>query len=232
MGRGLTVSNLRVGGDGGRTLLNVDRLIIEPGQAVGIRGPSGAGKSTLLFALAGLAIIAEGSVAWGDTDIAHLKEEQRAAFRRETIGMIFQDFLLFEELSAAENASLAGSFSARSRRGDIAGRATMTLERLGVGAEVRSVASFSGGERQRVAVARALATDPAIILADEPTASLDRAAADRLIDDLVALAREGGKTLIAVSHDPAVHARMDRLIDVADGRLVADEPVAGARADA
>jgi ABC-type lipoprotein export system ATPase subunit len=232
MGRGLTVSKLRVSGDDGRTLLSVDQLAIAPGQAIGIRGPSGAGKSTLLFALAGLAAIAEGSVCWGDTDIAALREEQRAAFRRRAIGMIFQDFLLFEELSAAENASLAGSFSARSRRADIARRAAATLERLGVGSEVRSVASFSGGERQRVAVARALATDPAIILADEPTASLDRAAADRLIDDLIALAREGGKTLIAVSHDPAVHVRMDRLIDVADARLVSDALAAGGRSDA
>src|SRR5690606_13699710 len=86
----------------------------------------------------------------------------------------------------------------------------------------RTVESFSGGERQRVAIARALAADPDVLLADEPTASLDRKTADSLIADLVGLVREGGKTLIAVSHDPAVHARMDRVIAIVDGRMAAD----------
>jgi putative ABC transport system ATP-binding protein len=137
------------------------------------------------------------------------------------MGLVFQDFLLFEELSAAANAALAGAYAPRAARPQLARRVQATLARLGLATgERRTVESFSGGERQRVAVARALANDPAIILADEPTASLDRAAADRLIDDLVALAHEGGKTLITVSHDPALHARMDRLVTIADGRLV------------
>jgi ABC-type lipoprotein export system ATPase subunit len=217
----LRVRDLEVTGDDGRAILNIDSLSIEPGETVGIRGPSGAGKSTLLFALAGLARIARGSVAWADTDLALLGEERRAAFRRERIGMIFQDFLLFEELTALANAGLPGSFCGAARRGAIEDRAARTLDRLGVSSGKRTVASFSGGERQRVAVARALSTDPAIILADEPTASLDRQAADRLIDDLAGLARETGTTLIAVSHDPGLQARMDRLVDVVDGRLVA-----------
>jgi len=97
------------------------------------------------------------------------------------------------------------------------------LDRLGIGSSnARAVATFSGGERQRVAVARALAGEPSIILADEPTASLDRPAADALIEDLVRLAREGGKTLIIASHDPGVHQHADRLVEVFDGRLATE----------
>jgi putative ABC transport system ATP-binding protein len=227
VGLPLAIEGLRVTGEGGRAILSVDRLRVAPGEAVAVRGPSGAGKSTLLFALAGLVPIASGAVRWGEADVAALSDGARAAFRRDHIGMVFQDYLLFEELTPLGNAGLAGAYAPRARRADIGNRAGAVLERLGIAPRgARNVASFSGGERQRVAVARALATDPDIILADEPTASLDRAAADGLIDDLVRLARDGGKTLIAVSHDPAIHERMDRLVEVVDGRLV------GAAADA
>jgi putative ABC transport system ATP-binding protein len=220
MGLTLSVSGLTVAGDDGRAILKVGRLAIEPGLAIGLRGPSGAGKSTLLFALSGLARIATGSVVWGDRDLAAMSERDRTAFRRRRIGMIFQEFLLFEELGAASNAGLAADFSTRAERPAVAVRAGEILRRLRVPVAARSVASFSGGERQRVAVARALATDPAIILADEPTASLDRAAADPLLDDLLQLTRDGGKTLIVVSHDATVQARMDRIYDLADGVLL------------
>jgi ABC-type lipoprotein export system ATPase subunit len=226
MGLPLSVSGLRVKGDNGRTILAAESFEVAPGTAVAIRGPSGAGKSTLLYALAGLVPVAGGSVRWGDTEISRLGEDARAAFRRQWIGMVFQDFLLFEELSAVANASLAGAYS-RGRRRAIADGATAMLDRLGIGpSDGRTVATFSGGERQRVAVARALAADPSIILADEPTASLDRPAADALVEDLTRLARDAGKTLIVVSHDLSVHERMDRLVDVADGRLA--EAPAGA----
>ncbi|MGX1097770.1 ABC transporter ATP-binding protein [Amorphus sp. MBR-141] len=221
MGLPLAIDGLTVTGDGNRTILSVGRLRVAAGETIGVRGPSGAGKSTLLHALAGLVTAASGTVRWGETDIAALSDGGRSAFRRDRIGMVFQDYLLFEELTPLANAALAGAYAPRRRRAAIDARACAVLDRLGIGTRgTRSVASFSGGERQRVAVARALATDPAIVLADEPTASLDRAAADALIDDLVRLARDGGTTLIAVSHDPALHARMDRLVDVVDGRLV------------
>ncbi|WP_414831831.1 ABC transporter ATP-binding protein [Afifella sp. YEN Y35] len=218
----LSVSHLRVEGDAGRAILEANAFEVAAGTAIAIRGPSGAGKSTLLFALAGLVPIAQGSVRWGETEISSLKEDGRAAFRRAHIGMIFQDFLLFEELSAAANASLAGAY-VRKRRHKIGEGARRALERLGLkGDDARTVATFSGGERQRVAVARALATEPSIILADEPTASLDRAAADALVDDLIQLTRESGRTLIVASHDLKVHEAVDRVIDVADGRLIGE----------
>ncbi len=213
----LTVQDLMVTTKKGRILLDLPALDIPPGQAVGIRGPSGAGKSTLLFALAGLLETAMGSARWGATDMLALSTSARAAFRAEKMGLIFQDFLLFEELGAQANAALPALFSPRARRAGLRRRAAQHLTRLGLDDTPRRVDSFSGGERQRVAIARALANDAGILLADEPTASLHRAAADRLIDDFADLMRDGTRTLIAVSHDPRLLARMDRILTIADG---------------
>lgn len=218
----LAISGLRVAAPDGRVLLSVPRLDLAAGASLAIRGPSGAGKSTLLHALAGL-LTAEGEVRWGTTDLLTLSAAGRAAFRRMHVGLVFQDFLLFEELGAEANAALAAGFAPAPQRAAIRQRARAALSRLGLGdATGRLAASFSGGERQRIAIARALAHDPAVILADEPTASLDRAAANRLIDDLVALARDEGRTLIVVSHDAALTERLDRAIDIVDGRLRED----------
>jgi ABC-type lipoprotein export system ATPase subunit len=213
----LSVRDLLVRAPDGRALLRVARLDLAPGEALGVRGPSGAGKSTLLHTLAGLLRAAEGSVRWGDADLAAMGEGARDAFRRRTMGLVFQDFLLFEELSPLDNAAVAAAWSPAAERAALRARAAALLARLGVPPEARSVASFSGGERQRVAAARALAADPPVILADEPTASLDRAAADRLVADLLGLARERGRSVVAVSHDPAVAAAVDRVVEVVDG---------------
>jgi len=222
----LELSDLRVVGAAGQVLLEIAGLTLEPGTCLCIRGPSGAGKSTLLNAIAGLLRPVAGRVVWGGTDIVPLSDTARAAFRLQSIGMIFQDFLLFEELGCLANAAIIGGILPRRARTALAANARAALARLGLGDKgERPVASFSGGERQRVAVARALANDPAVILADEPTASLDRAAADRLIADLSGLARTSGKTLITVSHDPAMADAMDRVIDLRDGRIAGPEHV-------
>mgnify|MGYP000112015733 FL=1 len=218
MGLALSVRDLVVEGDRGRRLLRIGALDIPAGSRIGVRGPSGAGKSTFLYAIAGLIALKSGTVSWGAEAISAKNASERARFRRERVGMIFQDFLLFEELPALGNAALAASYAAKAERTRIAEGAAAMLAHLGLGDHRdRAVDSFSGGERQRVAVSRALAADPPIILADEPTASLDRAAADRLIGDLADLAETRGKTLIAVSHDAALHERMDRVIDIVDG---------------
>ncbi|WP_316858910.1 ATP-binding cassette domain-containing protein [uncultured Cohaesibacter sp.] len=217
----LVVRDLSIVGDSERLLLSLDVLTVSPGETIGIRGPSGAGKSTLLFALAGLVKVKSGSVHWGDCNFASLNEEARSRFRRHHIGMIFQDFLLFEELDALSNAAIATGYIRSISQNDLRKNAADVLEKLKVrDIANRTIASFSGGERQRVAIARALAHDPAIILADEPTASLDRVAADALIDDLVALVRAENKTLIAVSHDGHLHEKMDRVIEIVDGQMV------------
>ncbi|EPX85295.1 ABC transporter ATP-binding protein [Salipiger mucosus] len=223
MGLPLSVRALDVTSDRNRRLLSIPELEAPAGALIGVRGASGAGKSTLLYALAGLLERASGSVRWGDTDLLSLGPERRAAFRAGHIGMIFQDFLLFEELDALANASVTALFRKRSERAALRARSAERLTRLGLDAGVRSVASFSGGERQRVAIARAVAAEAPILLADEPTASLDRAAADRLIEDLVAMTRETGTTLVAVSHDLHLIERMDRVLTVSDGALSSHE---------
>lgn len=219
----LRVEDLELRAAGGRRLLHVPRLDAAPGRSIAVCGPSGAGKSSLLHALAGLVRPHAGRIAWGGQDIAGLPEEARARFRRERLGLVFQDFLLFEELGALDNAALAAAFSPRGERSGLRDDARRWLDRLGLsGMEARRIDGFSGGERQRVAVARALARDAPVILADEPTASLDRANADGLIEELAALARAPGRTLVVVTHDPALVRRMDRVLTLEDGRIVGD----------
>lgn len=206
---------------GGRRILDIPALEIAPGAFAVLRGASGAGKSTALALIAGMMPPSAGSVTWGETDLARLSPGERRRFRRERLGLVFQDYRLFAELDARTNVALASGWAPSARRAGIAEQANVALAALGLGtATRRRVAVMSGGERQRIAVARALATAPAAILADEPTASLDRANADRLADDLAALS--GARTLIVVSHDPAVQARAGRLITLADGRIVED----------
>lgn len=205
---------------GARVLLSLERLDLPAGSLTGIRGASGAGKSTALHAMAGL-LAASGSLIWGETDLARLSQPARTRFRGQHMGMIFQDFLLFEEMTARENALVSAAF--RPDRAALARRADALMQRLGIAALAdRRAELLSGGERQRVAVARALAHDPAILLADEPTASLDRAAADALIADLAALARDEGRTVVIVSHDAHVWAAMDRVLTLDDGHLCGD----------
>lgn len=219
----LAVTDLDLRGLDGRPLASLTRLNVTAGTSLAIRGPSGAGKSTLLHAFSGLVRPAGGQVLWGDTDLASLSDSARTRFRRENVGLIFQDFLLFEELGALDNAALSAAFAPRTARAALRDRAANWLDRLGLAQTgTRRANSFSGGERQRIAVARALSNDPAVILADEPTASLDRATADRLIDDLVALSQDSGRTLIAVTHDEALASRLDRVLTMADGRVVED----------
>ena len=218
----LLIEGLVVRAPEGRVLLDVPHLKVPAGRTLALSGASGAGKSTLLNAVAGLVRPAEGRILWGDTDIAALSEDARARFRRETVGLIFQDSHLFEELTAYGNAALAAAFAPPSRRRPIRARAGDWLERMGIRSAGRGVDSHSGGERQRIAVARALATDPPVILADEPTAALDRANADALADALLELAAEGGRTLIVVTHDATLAGRLSRRIRLSDGQIVED----------
>ena len=221
----LTLENLRFHA-GGRVILDIPALDVPAGGFVVLRGASGAGKSTALALIAGITPASAGRVLWGDLDLAAMPAAARRRFRRERLGLVFQDYRLFPELDALTNASLAAGWAAPARRGAIRASAAAALSALGLGAaQTRRSAVMSGGERQRTAVARALATDPVALLADEPTASLDRANADRFAADLGALA--GARTLIIVSHDPAIHevalqAIGGRVVTLADGRIAED----------
>lgn len=217
----LRVEGLVIEASDGRRLLEIPLLDLPAGATLAVTGPSGAGKSSLLHALAGLLRPSQGQILWGDINLASLSEPARARFRRERLGLVFQDFLLFEELGALANAAVAANFAPACERASIEAQAEDWLDRLGLGKRSeQSIRTYSGGERQRVAVARAMAHSPAVILADEPTASLDRASADRLIDDLVKVAAQEGSTLIAVTHDARLARSLGRELKLADGRVL------------
>ena len=215
----LTVRDLKVFSDRNRLLLDVPSLQISSGEAVGIKGPSGAGKSTLLFALAGLQANTSGALCWGDLNLNSAKQTTRAAFRRAHVGIVFQDFLLFDELGPLENSAIQALFQPKTARSTLRDAARSALKQLGVKRDTEDVTTYSGGERQRISVARALAHNPAILLADEPTANLDRAAADALAADLVQQTKDKGRTLIVASHDHSLLEKMDRIITIQDGVL-------------
>lgn len=191
------------------------RFAPEPGRITVISGPSGSGKSTLLYVLAGLLPPLAGTVRLDGTDLYGMSERRRDAWRRSRIGFIFQDFHLIDELSPLANATLPATFGPAP---GVRERAAKVLRRLGVPAERHTIAQLSRGERQRVAVARALAFDPPVVLADEPSASLDRASTAELLAILADLAREG-RTVVVASHDPDIVARADATFTLQHGRL-------------
>lgn len=206
--------------DGPRRALFDCRLLRIPcGSVIGVAGPSGSGKSTLLHVIAGLLTPTTGAVTWGGEDIWRLSARARDAQRGRRIGLVFQDFNLIEELSPAANAGIAACFAPRADRDALRMRGTAALKRMSLESITRPVSMASGGERQRIAIARAVSTDPEVVLADEPTANLDRETGKAVISDLLDLARDGGKTLIIASHDPAVLSRLPRRLAVRDGRV-------------
>ena len=217
----LRITNAVVHGEENRPILQIPHLEITPGSKIGIRGPSGAGKSTLIYLMTGLVLPTTGRVLWDATELNGLPESKRDAYRRKHFGLIFQEAILLEELSAVANACIAANFTPPAARRAILQNGVTLLERLGVPLGNRRVDTYSGGERQRIAVARALAADPPVILADEPTAALDRENADKLLQDLLTIANQDKKTLVMVSHDREVLAAMDRVIDILDGAVQA-----------
>jgi putative ABC transport system ATP-binding protein len=208
---------------GGRPLSALKNVSfqVEPGETVAIVGPSGSGKTTLLGLLAGLDRPSGGRVLLDGTDMGALSEDDRARLRREKIGFVFQSFQLIPTLTARENVAvpldLAGS-------GGGAARADELLERVGLGGRGHHYPTqLSGGEQQRVAVARAFIHRPSILFADEPTGNLDAATGERVIELMMELNRELGTTLVLVTHDPDLAARARRVIRLADGAVVSDE---------
>lgn len=203
-----------------RRIVDVPAFTLPAGARLAITGPSGAGKTTLLHLLAGIALPEAGAILWGGTAITRLDEAARDAWRRDHLGLVFQDFHLIDGLSALENVLLKARFGHWRAPADLTRRARALLDRVGVASGARDVATLSRGERQRVAVARAALMAPGVVLADEPTASLDAEAGAevaRLLDDLC---RESGASLIAVTHDPDLASRLDVRLDLRDGRLI------------
>jgi len=207
---------------GGRdlTVLKDITFSLEPGGFLAILGPSGSGKTTLLGLLAGLDRPSAGSVYLDGQELGSLSEDERARLRGEKIGFVFQAFQLIPTLTAQENVQVPLEL-----RGDAnaAPRARELLERVGLGGRGHHYpAQLSGGEQQRVALARGFSSRPRVLLADEPTGNLDAATGATIIDLMVELNRDLGTTLVLVTHDLDLAARARRTIRLADGRVVAD----------
>ena len=202
-----------------RALDGVD-LTIHQGDSLAIMGPSGSGKSTLLGLLGGLERPTSGSLAFEGRDVATLSDDELARVRNQIVGFVFQSFQLLPRTTALANVGLPlvyrGVGRSERRR-----RAAEALESVGLGHRLQHRPSqLSGGEQQRAAIARALAAEPAMLLADEPTGNLDSRSGEEVLDLLARLHTERGVAVVAVTHDPGVAARFARTVVVRDGRLV------------
>ena len=216
----LKVSDLRFRFAGqAADLFHVEHLTLSPGQTLGIRGASGAGKTTLLHCLAGIEPVSAGSIRWGEQEISSLSQSALTRWRQQHLGLVFQDFHLVEGLSALDNVLLPASFNAWRPASILRERADALLKRVDIWSPGRPAELLSRGERQRVAVARALLFEPRIVLADEPTASLDPENRNTVSRLLLDLAREHGATLIVISHDAALLEQLDGKLELRDGAL-------------
>ncbi len=198
-------------------LRNID-FALKPRETVAIVGASGSGKSTLLSIIAGLDTPTAGSVRLAGVDLFSLTEDERAALRAQKLGFVFQSFQLLANLTALENVMLPLELDGRK---DARKLAAEMLGRVGLSARLNSYPKvLSGGEQQRVALARAFVVKPAVLLADEPTGSLDFATGETIMALMFELNRELGTTLVLVTHDPAIAARCDRRITLEAGRIL------------
>ena len=199
------------------TILHDIDFTLAPRQSAAIVGASGSGKSTLLAIIAGLDTPSSGTVKLAGTDLFALDEDARAALRASQLGFVFQSFQLLANLTALENVMLPLELQGRS---DARALATEMLERVGLAERLRHYPKvLSGGEQQRVALARAFVVKPAVLLADEPTGSLDFATGERVMELMFELNREAGTTLVLVTHDRGIAARCDRQLRIEAGRL-------------
>jgi lipoprotein-releasing system ATP-binding protein len=206
------------------TLVRDISLDIGEREFVAVTGPSGSGKSSLLYLLGLLDRPTAGTLTVRGRDARPMSEKERAATRLASIGFVFQFHFLLPEFTARENVEIPMRKLARLSRDEMRERATGLLVSLGLGDHIdKRPDQLSGGERQRVAVARALANDPPLILADEPTGSLDSKNSEQVFTILEKLVHERGKTVVAVTHDLDMAARMHRRIHLVDGRISEEE---------
>ncbi|MFY0613791.1 MAG: ABC transporter ATP-binding protein [Hyphomicrobiaceae bacterium] len=198
-------------------------ISLNPGELTLLMGPSGSGKTTLLSILGCILTPTEGSITIAGEDTEGLSPEGLADLRRRHVGFVFQSYNLFPTLNALENVRLALDVRGE-KYADTVIKAETALREVGLAHRLRSFpGSMSGGEQQRVAVARALASRPSIILADEPTAALDSENGHAVMELLADIAKDESRAVLAVTHDPRTHAYADRIIRIEDGKIIDDE---------
>jgi len=205
-------------------------LAVESGETVAVLGPSGSGKSTMMMIAAGLERPSAGRVVVAGTDLGGLGEDGLARFRRDAIGIVFQNFHLVPTMTALENVAVPLEFAGVT---DAFARAERALAAVGLAHRLGHYpGQLSGGEQQRVAIARAFVGEPKLLLADEPTGNLDGETGHQIIDLLFDLARRRASTLVLITHDPEISRRCAREVRLADGRIAGDRrpPRAAVRA--
>jgi lipoprotein-releasing system ATP-binding protein len=211
------------------TLVRDVSLTVDEHEFIAITGPSGSGKSSLLYLLGLLDRPTSGLLRIAGQDTSSLNDDALARLRLEMLGFVFQFHFLLPEFSVLENVTLPMRKMGRLSPAAMRAQAASLLEELGLAGHLdKRPDQLSGGQRQRVAVARALANDPHVVLADEPTGSLDSKSSEQVFQILRDLVKKRGKTVIAVTHDMDIAARVDRRIHLVDGAVVSDEPVAQA----
>ena len=197
-------------------------LVIPKGQGAALIGKSGSGKSTLLHLIAGLDVPSGGGIAVGDTSLGELNESRRTEFRLRNIGLIFQFFHLLPSLTVLENVTFPAELAGLSRL-DARSRALALLERVELAPRAEAFPDrLSGGEQQRVAIARSLMLEPPVLLADEPTGNLDAESGERVVALLLDAARRGGTTLVLATHSHELAARLDRIVELRAGEIASD----------
>ncbi|MCB8839796.1 ABC transporter ATP-binding protein [Aurantimonas sp. VKM B-3413] len=211
-----------------RPALAIPDLSLAPGERIAVTGPSGCGKTTFINIVTGLERVRRGRVSWQDTDLAALSEAGRDRWRAKNVGLVMQDFHLFPGLSAIDNVLLPKRLAAFRLAAGMAGEAERLLKRVGIERLDQPVETMSRGQMQRVAVARALVGKPSVVVADEPTASLDADSGAAVADLLLELAEAAGVTLIVASHERRLVDRLERVLRMESGRIVSDAPQARA----
>lgn len=198
-----------------------------PGEFIAIVGPSGSGKTTMLAMIGGLLTPTSGTIVVNGRDVARLGRSDQAAYRRQTIGYVFQANNLLPFLTARENLMVMASITGANRKAS-GERADQLLEELGLTSRAKAQSSeLSGGERQRVAIARALMNDPGLVLVDEPTASLDSGRGKQVVTSLIGEVKSRGKLGLMVTHDMAMAALADRVLEMHDGAMTEITKAAG-----
>jgi putative ABC transport system ATP-binding protein len=196
-------------------------LSVAAGESVGVVGPSGAGKSSMMMVVGGLERASAGTVQVAGADLTRLDEDQLALWRRDAVGIVFQSFRLVPTMTALENVAMPLELAGRA---DAFDRAEQQLAAVGLGHRLQHYPEqLSGGEQQRTALARAFVAEPKLLLADEPTGNLDGATGQAIIDLMFELRARAGTTLVLITHDHALAGRCDRIVQLADGRIVGDE---------